>query len=70
MKKNRRQKQLEKNTTYAEIAAAAINQTTTHQCRPPPTITLTNKTHLKMTELIIEAHFASIQNSKLYGDII
>ena len=37
--KNRKQSDrevTEKNKTYAEIAKAAINQTTTQQTRPPP----------------------------------
>ena len=61
---------LKKNKTYSEIAKAAINQTTTQQTRPPPSITLTNKTHLKMTALILEAHFASLHDPKEYGDIL
>ena len=71
--KNRHQKDkemTEQNTTFAEIAKAAIKQTVPQQNTITPKITLSNKTHLKMVALILEAHIASLHDPPQYGQIL
>lgn len=55
------------NQTYAAIAKTAIQQTVTP---PAPIVTITSKTHLKLTALILEAHIASLTERQSYGDIL
>lgn len=59
---------LTQNTTYANIAKAAIKEQTTET--RPNVIKLTNKTQLKMTALILEAHIASLTEPKSYSQIL
>ena len=59
----------EQNKTYAAIAKAAIKQTDP-QPKQTTNITLTSKTHIKLTALIIEAHIATLHNTGQYGKIL
>ena len=71
--KNRQQNEkqtTEQNKTYAAIAQAAIKQTLPQSKISTPKITLTNKTHLKLTALILEAHIASLHCPQQYGKIL
>lgn len=53
--------------TYAKIVKTAIQQT----AQPPrPTINLTDKTHMKIVLLVIEAHVAAITGDRPYNEII
>lgn len=54
--------------TYADIAKHVINEQKT-ETRPTNIVHLTNKTHLKMTALILEAHIASLTGLS-YGKIL
>lgn len=47
------------NKTYADIAKEVMKETKT-ETRPTNIVNLTNKTHLKLTALILEAHIASL----------
>ena len=46
----------ENNKTYSDIAREAVRQAKTDDITTRPTITPTDKTNLKMTALILEAH--------------
>ena len=59
----------EQNKTYAAIAKAAIKQTDP-QPKQTTNITLTSKTHIKLTALILEAHTAALHNPGQYGKIL
>ncbi|KAF2360494.1 Reverse transcriptase domain [Trinorchestia longiramus] len=60
-----RLKQDQTHSTYAEIAKHVIQQTNP----PQHTLTLTNQTHIKLTALIKEAHIATLDKTKKFGDI-
>lgn len=54
--------------TYADIAKQVISESKSEP-RLPNVVHLTNKTHLKMTALILEAHIASLSGQS-YGKIL
>lgn len=57
------------NSTYAQVAKLAVEET--KKTAPPPNhIRLTNKTQLKMTALILEAHIASLTEPHSYSKIL
>ncbi|KAF2344474.1 hypothetical protein FHG87_024770 [Trinorchestia longiramus] len=62
----RRQKQEQTHSIYAEKAKHAIQQTNP----PQHTQTLTNQTHTKLTALILEAHIAALDKTKKFSDIL
>ena len=53
--------------TYSDIVKTTLKETVP---TPRPTIQLTDKTHLKLVTLIIEAHIAAIGDKRPYNDII
>ena len=53
--------------TYAKIVKTTIQQTAP---TPRPTINLTDKTHLKIVLLVIEAHVAAMTGDRPYNEII
>ena len=55
------------NKTYSDIVKSTIQQTAPP---PKPTIQLTNKVHLKLIALVIEAHVASIGDNRPYNEIL
>ena len=55
------------NKTYSDIVKTAIKET---EQPTRPTINLSDKTHLKLVVLIIEAHVASLTGSRPYGEIL
>ena len=68
-KENKLKAETEKhnNKTYSDIVKNTIKQTAPP---PKPTIQLTNKVHLKLIALVIEAHVASIGDSRPYNEIL
>ena len=64
------QKTAQQNQTYATIAKQAVTETLQTTTTQPPTINITNKTHLKLTALILEAHIASLTDGQNYGQIL
>lgn len=71
-RKNRRmndKQKTEQNKIYAAIAKAAITQSDPKP-KASPNITLTNKTHIKLTGLIWDAHLAALNVIGQYGKIL
>ena len=63
------QQNITQNKTFADIAKHAAKETI--QNNPPaPKITLTNKMHIKLTAIILEAHIASLTDTGNYGKIL
>ena len=62
----------DKKTTDEQTTYSNIVKTTLQQTAPPPrpTINLTDKTHMKIVLLVIEAHVAAITGDKPYSEII
>ena len=60
----------ENNKTYSDIAREAVRQAKTDDTTTRPTITLTDKTNLKMTALILEAHIACIDPQNNFGQTL
>ena len=59
----------EQQQTYSDIAREAVRQVKTDKT-PRPTITFTDKTNLKMTALILEAHIACINSDNDFGQTL
>jgi hypothetical protein len=70
--RDKEQRQQDNHQRQETETFASIVKTTIKETAPPPrpTINLTDKTHLKIVLLVIEAHIAALSGDRPYNDII